>query len=44
VAESIADEFESKFVKRMQDLRVGDPIEESTHLGTLVNADAVGIA
>ncbi|HYK50312.1 MAG TPA: NAD-dependent succinate-semialdehyde dehydrogenase [Terriglobales bacterium] len=41
VAESIADEFESKFVKRMQDLRVGDPVEESTQLGPLANADAV---
>jgi succinate-semialdehyde dehydrogenase/glutarate-semialdehyde dehydrogenase len=41
VAESIADEFESKFVKRMQDLRVGDPVDESTQLGPLANADAV---
>jgi succinate-semialdehyde dehydrogenase / glutarate-semialdehyde dehydrogenase len=41
VAESIADEFESEFVKRMQDLRVGDPVEESTQLGPLANADAV---
>jgi succinate-semialdehyde dehydrogenase/glutarate-semialdehyde dehydrogenase len=30
VAEKIADEFVRKFVKRMQDLRVGDPFEEST--------------
>jgi len=41
VAESIADEFESKFVKRMQELRVGDPLDESTQLGPLANADAV---
>lgn len=41
VAEKIADEFERKFVKRMQDLRVGDPFEESTQLGPLANADAV---
>jgi succinate-semialdehyde dehydrogenase/glutarate-semialdehyde dehydrogenase len=41
VAESIADEFESKFVKRMQELRVGDPVDESTQLGPLANADAV---
>src|SRR6266849_1300669 len=41
VSEKIADEFERKFVKRMQDLRVGDPFEESTQLGPLTNADAV---
>ncbi|MGC1476034.1 MAG: NAD-dependent succinate-semialdehyde dehydrogenase [Terriglobales bacterium] len=41
VAEKIADEFERKFVKRMQELRVGDPFEESTQLGPLANADAV---
>jgi succinate-semialdehyde dehydrogenase/glutarate-semialdehyde dehydrogenase len=41
VAEKIADEFERKFVKRMQDLRVGDPLDDSTQLGPLANADAV---
>jgi succinate-semialdehyde dehydrogenase / glutarate-semialdehyde dehydrogenase len=41
VAEKIADEFERKFVKRMQDLRVGDPFDDSTQLGPLANADAV---
>jgi len=41
VAEKIADEFELKFVKRMQELRVGDPFDEGTQLGPLVNADAV---
>jgi succinate-semialdehyde dehydrogenase / glutarate-semialdehyde dehydrogenase len=41
VAEKIADEFERQFVKRMQDLRVGDPFDESTQLGPLANADAV---
>jgi succinate-semialdehyde dehydrogenase/glutarate-semialdehyde dehydrogenase len=41
VAAKIADEFERKFVKRMQDLRIGDPLEESTQLGPLANADAV---
>jgi succinate-semialdehyde dehydrogenase/glutarate-semialdehyde dehydrogenase len=41
VSEKIADEFERKFVKRMRDLRVGDPLEESTQLGPLANADAV---
>jgi succinate-semialdehyde dehydrogenase / glutarate-semialdehyde dehydrogenase len=41
VAEKIASEFERRFVKRMQDLRVGDPFEESTQLGPLASADAV---
>ncbi len=41
LAEKIADDFERKFVKRMQDLRVGDPFDESTQLGPLANADAV---
>jgi succinate-semialdehyde dehydrogenase/glutarate-semialdehyde dehydrogenase len=41
VAETIASEFEKKFVKRMQELRVGDPFEESTQLGPLASADAV---
>jgi succinate-semialdehyde dehydrogenase/glutarate-semialdehyde dehydrogenase len=41
VAEKIAPEFESKFVKRMQDLRVGDPFQEGTQLGPLASASAV---
>jgi succinate-semialdehyde dehydrogenase / glutarate-semialdehyde dehydrogenase len=41
VSEKIADEFESKFVKRMEALRIGDPFEDSTQLGPLANADAV---
>jgi succinate-semialdehyde dehydrogenase/glutarate-semialdehyde dehydrogenase len=41
VAEKIADEFERKFVKRMEEVRVGDPLQESTQLGPLANADAV---
>ncbi len=41
VAEKIADEFERKFVKRMQGLRVGDPFDESTQLGPLASPDAV---
>jgi succinate-semialdehyde dehydrogenase/glutarate-semialdehyde dehydrogenase len=41
VAEKIADEFERKFVQRMQELRVGDPFDPNTQLGPLVNADAV---
>ena len=41
VSQKIADEFERKFVKGMQDLRVGDPFDESTQLGPLASADAV---
>jgi succinate-semialdehyde dehydrogenase/glutarate-semialdehyde dehydrogenase len=41
VSEKIADEFERKFVKRMSELRVGDPFDESTQLGPLSSADAV---
>jgi len=41
VAEKIADEFELKFVKRMLELRVGDPFDDGTQLGPLANADAV---
>ena len=41
VAEKIASEFEKKFVKRMQELRVGDPFKETTQLGPLASADAV---
>jgi succinate-semialdehyde dehydrogenase/glutarate-semialdehyde dehydrogenase len=35
IAESIYDEFEQRFVKGMQNLRVGDPMEEQTEIGPL---------
>ncbi len=41
VAESIAAEFEKMFVKKMESLRVGDPLDESTDLGPLATADGV---
>jgi len=41
IAESIADEFEKKFVAKMAALKVGDPLDESTDLGPLASADAV---
>jgi succinate-semialdehyde dehydrogenase/glutarate-semialdehyde dehydrogenase len=41
VADSIADEFERKFVSRMQGLQIGDPFDDKTQLGPLANADAV---
>ncbi len=41
VAESIADEFEKKFVDKMKSLRVGDPFDPATELGPLATASAV---
>jgi succinate-semialdehyde dehydrogenase/glutarate-semialdehyde dehydrogenase len=41
VAESIADEFEHKFVSKMEALTVGDPFDEKTELGPLASADGV---
>ena len=35
VAESIYDDFERQFVKRMQKLRISDPMEEETEIGPL---------
>jgi succinate-semialdehyde dehydrogenase / glutarate-semialdehyde dehydrogenase len=41
VAEAIANEFERKFVSRMEALKIGDPLDESTELGPLSTADGV---
>jgi succinate-semialdehyde dehydrogenase/glutarate-semialdehyde dehydrogenase len=41
VAEQIADEFERRFVKGMESLKVGDPMQSETELGPLASADAV---
>jgi succinate-semialdehyde dehydrogenase / glutarate-semialdehyde dehydrogenase len=41
VAEAIGDEFECKFVSRMQSLQVGDPFEPNTELGPLATPDGV---
>jgi succinate-semialdehyde dehydrogenase/glutarate-semialdehyde dehydrogenase len=41
VAEPIADEFERRFVRRMEDLKIGDPFDERTELGPLVSAEAL---
>jgi succinate-semialdehyde dehydrogenase/glutarate-semialdehyde dehydrogenase len=41
VAEEIADDFEREFVKRMRELKVGDPFDASTDVGPLANAEAV---
>jgi succinate-semialdehyde dehydrogenase / glutarate-semialdehyde dehydrogenase len=41
VAEAIAGEFEKKFVKAMEALKVGDPFDESTELGPLATTQGV---
>jgi len=41
VAEQIADQFEREFVKQMEALKVGDPMQPETELGPLASADAV---
>src|SRR5580704_17898585 len=41
IAESIADEFLSKFVATMAALKVGDPFDEKTDLGPLATKDGV---
>jgi succinate-semialdehyde dehydrogenase/glutarate-semialdehyde dehydrogenase len=41
VGEQIADEFEHKFVSKMEALKLGDPLSESTELGPLATEDGV---
>jgi succinate-semialdehyde dehydrogenase/glutarate-semialdehyde dehydrogenase len=41
VADSVADQFEKSFVKHMQALKIGDPMEASTDIGPLATPDAV---
>ncbi|HVZ16743.1 MAG TPA: NAD-dependent succinate-semialdehyde dehydrogenase [Terriglobales bacterium] len=41
IHQSIADEFERRFVKGMQAQKVGDPFDASTDIGPLVNPQAV---
>lgn len=41
VAEPVANEFERRFVARMQSLQIGDPFDDKTELGPLASADAV---
>jgi succinate-semialdehyde dehydrogenase / glutarate-semialdehyde dehydrogenase len=41
VAEPIADEFQRRFVARMQALKIGDPMDDNTELGPLATADGV---
>ena len=41
VEESVADDFEQELVRRMNALRVGDPLDPKTELGPLASAEAV---
>jgi len=41
VHEQIAPQFEKEFVRRMQALKLGDPLDAKTDVGPLANADAV---
>lgn len=41
IAEPVADQFETEFVKRMAALRLGDPFDTNTQLGPLATADGV---
>ena len=41
VEESIGDRFEQEFVRRMEALNVGDPLDPKTELGPLASTDAV---
>jgi succinate-semialdehyde dehydrogenase/glutarate-semialdehyde dehydrogenase len=39
VAETVADAFERRFVEAMEQLKVGDPMDEKTEIGPLATAD-----
>ena len=41
IAESIADEFERRFVRSMEALKIGDPFDAATDLGPLVSPEAL---
>jgi succinate-semialdehyde dehydrogenase/glutarate-semialdehyde dehydrogenase len=41
VAEPIADEFQKQFVKKMEALKIGDPLDEATELGPLATPDGL---
>ncbi len=39
VVEDVYEEFEKKFVKKMKEIKVGDPMEEETELGPMARED-----
>jgi aldehyde dehydrogenase (NAD+) len=40
VEDSVADDFLDRLVKRVADLRVGDPLDEATEMGTVISLQA----
>jgi aldehyde dehydrogenase (NAD+) len=41
IHESVYDTFKDKLIKAYKQLRIGDPLDESTHVGPLIDKDAV---
>jgi aldehyde dehydrogenase (NAD+) len=41
IHESVYDNFKDKLIKAYKQLRIGDPLNESTHVGPLIDKDAV---
>jgi succinate-semialdehyde dehydrogenase/glutarate-semialdehyde dehydrogenase len=39
IHQSVADEFERRFVQEMESLKIGDPLDEATDIGPLATAD-----
>ncbi|HTQ80882.1 MAG TPA: NAD-dependent succinate-semialdehyde dehydrogenase [Thermoanaerobaculia bacterium] len=42
VEEAIADRFEEEFVRRMEELKVGDPLDRATEVGPMAREDLLG--
>jgi succinate-semialdehyde dehydrogenase len=42
VEEAIADRFEEEFVRRMEELKVGDPMDRATDVGPMAREDLLG--
>lgn len=43
IHESVYDTFRDKLIKAYQQLRIGDPLDESNHVGPLIDTDAVSM-
>jgi aldehyde dehydrogenase (NAD+) len=43
IHESVYEQFKQKLVNAYQQLRIGDPLDESNHIGPLIDLDAVGL-
>jgi succinate-semialdehyde dehydrogenase/glutarate-semialdehyde dehydrogenase len=42
VEEAVADRFEEEFVRRMEELKVGDPLDRATEVGPMAREDLLG--